>query len=879
VTNTYRAILSLLTAMVVATGSWAQSFVNWESPHVTPLDLTPNGKLLLAINTADNRLEVFGLTKAGLDPLGAVTVGLDPVSVRALSNSQAWVVNHVSDTISIVDLQALNVVATLYPGDEPADVVFAGKPLRAFVTVSQLNQVKVYDPANLAAAPVTIQIEGEDPRALATDGTTVYAAIFESGNRTTSLSEFAVSTPRMNPYRGAPNPPPNSGARFNPPIEPGLPEPPNTGIIVRKDDQGAWLDDNSGDWSLAVGWDLHDHDIAIIEADTLATSYATGIMNLNMALGIKPGAGLTVVGTEALNEVRFESNINGVFLRVMGALVGGPGVPQMLHDLNPQLDYSVPTVPQSIRNQALGDPRGVAWTSAGDRGYITGMGSNNLVALDGAWNRTALIETGQGPTGVRIDEKRGRVYVLNKFDATISIIDADSLMDIDQVAFYDPTPPEITLGRPFLYDTHRTSGLGHLSCASCHIDARMDQLAWDLGNPQGQLEELFVTCLNLTAGANCQDWHPMKGPMVTQPLIGISSSSFLHWRADQALLADFNPTFENLQGADVQLTDAEMEAFDAFIATLAYPPNPYRRIDGSLRSSFPNGGNPSNGRALFTGTSTHSLFRCQDCHDGPGGGGGSLVQANLLDLSQSFLSPQLRNLYEKTGRDDTSLDNNRGFGFLHDGTVDRLTTFFEFFESRFDVTPQEVLDLEAYLMSFSTDTHAGVGVQATLPSRGGEPATVNQLIAIASDGAVELVARGVISGEPRGYYLLDAARFQSDRAAQRIDASALQALAAEGAEITFTLVPQGSAARIGVDRDQDGVFDGDEVDLGTDPADPDDLPAPILGDVNGDWVVNTTDLLALLGLWGPCSAPCAGDLNGDEQVSVADMLILFANWN
>ncbi|MCH7799888.1 MAG: hypothetical protein IID28_15830, partial [Planctomycetes bacterium] len=82
--------------------AFAQTFVNWESPHVSPIDLTPDGSLLLAVNTADNRLEVFTVSGSGLASLGSVPVGLDPVSVRARTDTEAWVVNHVSDTVSIV---------------------------------------------------------------------------------------------------------------------------------------------------------------------------------------------------------------------------------------------------------------------------------------------------------------------------------------------------------------------------------------------------------------------------------------------------------------------------------------------------------------------------------------------------------------------------------------------------------------------------------------------------------------------------------------------------------------------------------------------------------------------------------------------------------
>ncbi|HYE02497.1 MAG TPA: hypothetical protein VD963_04600, partial [Phycisphaerales bacterium] len=275
-------------------------FVNWETPHVHPLDLTPDRTRLLAVNTADNRLEVYDVATGLPAPVGAVPVGLDPVSVRARTNTEAWVVNHVSDTVSVVDLNTMNVTMTLRTGDEPADVVFAAG--KAFVSVSQLNHVKVFDLANLAAPPLVVPIEGEDPRALATDGTRVYAAIFESGNQTTILGQPVVSS-AANPYPGDQNPPPNAGAGFDPPLAPGLPPAPDVGLIVKRAPDGTWRDDNGGNWSSSVGWSLHDHDVAIIDAATLGVTYATGLMNLNMALGVRPDGQVTVVGTEALNQV------------------------------------------------------------------------------------------------------------------------------------------------------------------------------------------------------------------------------------------------------------------------------------------------------------------------------------------------------------------------------------------------------------------------------------------------------------------------------------------------------------------------------------------------------------------------------------------------
>jgi hypothetical protein len=53
------------------------------------------------------------------------------------------------------------------------------------------------------------------------------------------------------------------------------------------------------------------------------------------------------------------------------------------------------------------------------------------------------------------------------------------------------------------------------------------------------------------------------------------------------------------------------------------------------------------------------------------------------------------------------------------------------------------------------------------------------------------------------------------------------------------------------------------------------------GDVNGDGVVNTSDLLALLAAWGDCPDPpeeCPADFDGDGDVDTSDLLTLLANW-
>ena len=98
----------------------AEPFVTFESGPVRPLALSPDGSLLFAVNTPDNRLEVFSVGGGGLTHTDSIPVGMEPVAVAARSNSEGWVVNHLSDSVSVVDLGAspARVVATLLVGDE-----------------------------------------------------------------------------------------------------------------------------------------------------------------------------------------------------------------------------------------------------------------------------------------------------------------------------------------------------------------------------------------------------------------------------------------------------------------------------------------------------------------------------------------------------------------------------------------------------------------------------------------------------------------------------------------------------------------------------------------------------------------------------------------
>lgn len=819
--------LALLTASLslAATCDPPSTFVNWENHPVHGLDITPDGTRLLVTNTPDDRIEVFDLTGAAPAHLSSIPVGLDPVSVRALDDGTAWVVNQVSDSVSVVDLAAGNVVATLATGDEPADVIFAGNPRRAFVSVSEANTVEVRDPASPSAAPQVVAIAGENPRALATDGTRVFAALFGSGNGTTILHRELVSDP-SGPYGGQ-NPPPNAGSAFSPALAPGLAAPPPSSLIVRKDASGRWRDVNGADWSALVTWDVLDHDLAVLPvASPASVSYVSGLLTVDMALGVTASGRVTVVGTEAGNEVRFEPNVRSKFVRVKMGGFDPATLGTTLVDLNPHLTYATASVAQSERNKSLADPRAVVWSSTADRGYVAGMGSGNVVAIDASGARLGRVDVGQGPTSLALDEARGRLYVLNRFEATVSVVDTASLTQLTKVAFYDPTPAAVKTGRPMLYDAHATSGLGQVACASCHVDGRIDPLAWDLGDPSGQAKPFNQTCRN---GENCGAWHPVKGPMTTQTLVGIVGTEPLHWRGDREDLAAFAGAFVSLLGDDAPPTAQQMQDFENLAASMRFAPNPYRNLDGSVKNALlPSGGNPSAGQTFFRNTPVdRGSVKCVECHAEPLGTSGEIIAAPTLEEPQSIKIPQLRNLYQKTGFSVASLTNTRGFGFGHDGADATLIDFFhrEVFEFAAGAAgEQQRRDIEAFMFSFSTDVHAAIGQQVTLDATnktdGATMARVNQLLAVAATNQVGAVVKGRISGQQRGAYYLGNGRFQSDRAAEQLTSQQLLDQIGAGAEGTLTVVPYEARIRIGIDRDGDGRYDRDELDQGRDPANP-----------------------------------------------------------
>jgi len=858
------------------------SFVNFESGHVRPLALSPDGSRLFAVNTPDGRLAIFDVTATGLTLAAEVPVGLEPVTVAARSNTEVWVVNHLSDSISVVaidpgDPRLSRVVRTLHTCDEPRDLVFAGPGgTRAFVAVARRGQncpvpadsitegigravVQVFD-ANALGSPLggtpiaNVILFGDTPRALAAspDGTVVYAAVFHSGNQTTAINERVVTA-------NGGLPPPPFGA---------LPGGPDVGLIVRVNpDSGNFADELGRDWSNFVAFTLPDQDVFAIDADAptpsaLGSVAGVGTVLFNMA--VRPSNGkLFVSNTEARNEVRFEGilpdGVHGVRGNIahsrITVLDGATVTPRHLND---HIDYQRSPGSDSEVEQTLAFPTDMVFSGDGNRLYVAALGSSRVAAIDAnglesGFFAEEIIEVGGGPSGLALDEARNRLYVMSRFTQRVGIVteldDGNASAQTDSVSLrFDPTPPEVRQGRRVLYDARNTSGHGDAACASCHIFGDLDSLAWDLGDASpGATSVANPNPFRRGAG---QPFHPLKGPMTTQSLRGMADAGPMHWRGDRTGGASggdpldeelafkaFNPAFVGLLGRESELPEAEMQAFTDFVLTMVYPPNPIRALD-----DVPTAAEAAGENFFLNLANTDGAGTCDVCHALPlGTDGFSTTEGE----TQEFKIAHLRNVYQKVGMFGVPANNVtpgtgflgdqiRGFGVLHDGSVATAFNFISAqqfnFGNNVNVANQRRRAVEAFILAFDTGLKPAVGQQvsfdATSNNDGATIARLDLMIERHAAGDCDLIGHGVHAGEQRGALYIANDLFLTDRAADGlVSATFLRGLAGTpGQEQVFTCVPPGAGARAGIDRDSDGRFDRDELDAGADPADPTSYP-------------------------------------------------------
>jgi DNA-binding beta-propeller fold protein YncE len=790
------------------------AFTHFEPRQQHPITLTPDGKTLLALHSTAHSLSVFDVgTPPRSTPLliGEIPLSSAPVSVKARTNDEIWIANEAADSISIISLSKGVIIDTLRVADEPIDICFANN--KAFITCSQKRVISIFH-ATTRASLGQIALDGITPRALvaSNDGSKLYVACLYSGNRTTILSEYLAPA--------QPNP-----------TNPLLPAPPQVGLIVSATDS-------------RINWNVLDHDIAEINTTTHAIDRWISRVGTHLFdLAMHPDGSLWCVNSDSLNLTRFEPELNGHVSQHRLSRIALPATTVSHFDLNPGITRATTPHAPSIA-LALSQPTGVILNGDGSRAWITAFSSDRVAEVD-TTSGAILRRVDLRPAGAGTEAMRGprhlvmgnnRLYVLNKISDTLATIDptAGSLLSDIPLGSIDPMPRAIRQGRGFLYDA-RLSGNGTISCATCHIDADRDGLAWDLGDPGGSMVTVVAAAL---AGHSQtlinKQLHPMKGPLITQTLRGLATNDAnavdtatgttnppaavatkFHWRGDKPSIQSFNTTFPNLMGGTL-IPNARMDQLTEYLRSIVHHPNPNRNLNRTLRSDLPEG-NAVSGLTLFN---DHAKSHCIVCHDYNSGTNQNIDDHESVEKLQPIKNPPLRTVYQRAGLFQPTAGANSlsGFGLGSDGTGSVMPIVHPYSLDILDEPPltskklADLANLTAFLLSYDTNTAPAASFDLTLnPSTKSNSTLLTQLGTLESQAALgssTLVAWGQVGAKKRKFSWSGAtSRYVPDDNTTPLTRTALLALITGTDSLTFAGILISESTWRGLDRNANGISD------------------------------------------------------------------------
>ena len=450
----------------------------FEGPVVAPLALSADGNTLVRVNPLHNTITVFDL--AGVAEPYDVAVGLEPVSAAFRPKASptdpdvVLVANHVSDSISVVELGKRNIVQTIQALDangvsttnEPTGIAFSG-PGRAFATLDQPDQVIVLDAdaqGVWSIHAIRLRVTAQGPRALAVAGGKLYVAAFESGNKTVTASCGQANQ---------------------------VPFPCSTVLGVENIVLPIELDPAAPDRDLFV-FDIAQLDSPAPPLDEdgflRAAQTVDGVGTLLYGVAATSAQRIFVTHTEALNALDGDVRLlNRMFDNRLARIdcAGSCGAP-VLVNLDQAAGAPVPT------------PYGVAVSQDGATLLVTAAGADATIAMPGLFvvdaNSLSVLghlQVGSTPQGVvlRSDPVTGAAdtaYVWNSIDGDVSVVDvsvpgAPAL--VETLAGPDPLLPAVVqLGR-LAFRSARASSNHSFSCESCHPNGHIDQLIWTLNAP------------------------------------------------------------------------------------------------------------------------------------------------------------------------------------------------------------------------------------------------------------------------------------------------------------------------------------------------------------------------------------------------------------
>ncbi len=284
---------------------------------------------------------------------------------------------------------------------------------------------------------------------------------------------------------------------------------------------------------------------------------------------------------------------------------------------------------------------------------------------------TGRIPVGVAPKGMALSPDGSRLYVANRNDDTISVVDTATRKAVRTIALGAPAQLSAERRGERLFFSARFGFQGHFGCANCHLEATFDGAQWDL-EPDGFGKDIVDNRLL----EDIKDTAPFK------------------WNGGNPdLETECGPRTEKFFYRSQGYSRDELEDLVAFIKALPLRPNRHRLPNGELTPS------QERGKAIFertrgkNGKPIPENNQCPVCHSGPHYTNQQLADVGSgkwTDRSPLFDVPQLSNIALTAP-------------YLHDGSAKSLEEIWTVFNPKDthgltnDLQKDELNDLIEYL--------------------------------------------------------------------------------------------------------------------------------------------------------------------------------------
>jgi YVTN family beta-propeller protein len=579
---------------------------------------SPDGRLLYVVCERSDQLLVLN-AKEGV-VLQRIRVGHTPRAVAiSRDGRQVFVTNSWDDTVSVIEGTTINAgthaaTRTIATGAEPYGVVVDRADKTLYVANRISNDVSVIDIATGVQRKRLMAGHGASYLAISADGTRVYCT-------------------HVYPRIGAPRTVPQS--------EVTVIDTAREAVVERIRLQGV-----AGMFHIALSSDGRMGVVAEMRPKNL-------VPLAHVEHGWVFGHSLTVFGTDA------------------GGTIEVP-VDELEHYYS--LQYGVAITPDKSRIlvtasgsdivTVIDTKRLFAFAHSRQKPFVNDLSASANYVM-------ARIAVGKNPRGVAMSPDGKRLYVANRMDDTLSVIDTTSNKSVATIDLGGSKNISALRRGEQLFTTSRYAFQGQFSCANCHIDSTFDGLTWDL-EPDG-------------FGKDIVDNRLIEDLSGTEPF---------KWNGGNPSMAqECGPRTEMYFYRSQGYSPPELADLVEYIYSLPPRPNRFRLPDGQLTAA------QERGKAIFYrtvnkfGKSIPEANQCGYCHSGPKHTSQKQFDVGTgkwTDRSPIFDTPQLVNIALTAP-------------YLHDesaGSLEEIWTVFNPHDQHGatnDLTKDELNDLIEYL--------------------------------------------------------------------------------------------------------------------------------------------------------------------------------------